>query len=400
MMNKTWKHKFYSLWFGQSISYLTSSIVQMALLWHLALETQSGLILSIATMAGFLPMAIIGLFSGTLVDRMNRKKVMILADLFIALCSLVLVIYGFFYALPIPLILLILFLRSVGTAFHSPAISAVTPLIVPEELLTKSAGAVESMQSMGYIIGVSIAALLYPILPLYSIILLDVIGAIIASCITLFIEIPNIIEKSTSKVKEDIKEGYAVLKEHKGLHTLTWMSGLYMVFYSPIIALFPLMTFQYFKGSTTDASILEIVFSIGMILGGFLIGIWGGFKKRSTTIIFSVFLLGSTTLLSGFLPSSGFILFIILCFFMGIAVPFYNAPITALLQERIPPQYLGRVFGIYGSILSFAMPIGLVFSALFSDTIGVANWFIICGGLISLLAVLIYFLPSIKTIEH
>lgn len=399
MMNKTWKHKFYSLWFGQSISYLTSSVVQMALIWHLAQETQSGLVLSIATMVGFLPMAIIGLFSGTLVDRINRKKVMILADLFIALCSLVLVLYGFFTTLPIPLILIILFLRSVGTAFHSPAISAVTPLIVPEEYLTKSAGAVESMQSMGYIIGVSIAALLYPIIPLYSIILLDVIGAIIASIITLCIDIPNIIEKSTTKVKDDIKEGYLVLKEHKGLFSLTWMSGLYMVFYSPIIALFPLMTFQHFQGTTTDASILEIVFSIGMILGGFLIGVWGGFKKRSSTIVFSVFLLGSTTLVSGFLPSGGFTPFIVLCFFMGIAVPFYNAPITSLLQEKIAPQYLGRVFGIYGSILSFAMPIGLVFSALFSDTIGIANWFVICGGLISILAIIIYCLPSIRTIE-
>ncbi len=127
-MNKTWKAKFFTIWLGQAISVLSSSVLQMALIWHLSLKTGSAAILSLASMAGFLPTALLGIFAGTLVDRWSRKLTIIGADLFIALVSLTLVIVALFAEIPVWLVLVILFIRSIGTAFHTPAISAITPL--------------------------------------------------------------------------------------------------------------------------------------------------------------------------------------------------------------------------------------------------------------------------------
>lgn len=115
------------MWTGQAISILTSSILQMALIWHLTATTQSALVLSMASLAGFLPNAILGIIAGTFVDRMNRKAIMIGADLFIAAVSLVLTIAALYGDLPVWLVLLVLAIRSVGTAFHTPSISAVHP---------------------------------------------------------------------------------------------------------------------------------------------------------------------------------------------------------------------------------------------------------------------------------
>ena len=125
----------------------------------------------------------------------------------------------------------------------------------------------------------------------------------------------------------------------------------------PINALFPLMSMNYFEGSTLYASVVEIVFAVGMLLGGLLLGAWGGFKKRMANIIGSIFLMGVSLTVSGLLPTNGFMIFAICCTLMGFSAPFYNGVQTALFQEQIQPEYLGRVFGLLGSIMSFAMPL-------------------------------------------
>ncbi len=100
-------------------------------------KTGSVLVLSIASLVGFLPYALLGPVIGVLVDRYDRKLVMIGADLIIAVAGVVLALIALYMELPVWMIMTVLLIRSVGTAFHSPALSAVTPLIVPEDQLAK-----------------------------------------------------------------------------------------------------------------------------------------------------------------------------------------------------------------------------------------------------------------------
>ena len=123
MNNTNWKRTFYILWAGQAVSVLTSSVLQMALIWYLTAITQSAFILSMASLAGFLPSAVLGTVAGTLVDRMNRKAVLIFADLFIALVSLIIAVVSFYSSLPVWLVITVLVVRSIGTAVHTPAIT-------------------------------------------------------------------------------------------------------------------------------------------------------------------------------------------------------------------------------------------------------------------------------------
>lgn len=402
-MNKTWKTQFAVLWLGQAISILTSAILQMALIWHLSFQTGSAAVLSLASIAAFFPTAVLGIVAGAFVDRWNRKFTMIGADLFIAAVSFVLVVYSLFWEIPVWLIMVILFVRSIGTAFHTPAISAVTPLMVPESALTKCAGYTQSLQSIGYMAGTAIAAVLYPVLSISWLVMLDVFGAIAASAITAFVTIPKMpIMENTAKTKLlfEMKQGYQAMKQNRGVFTLLWIGALYMLFFSPVNALFPLMSFQHFGGTTTMASISEIAFSLGILIGGVLLGFWGGFKNRSYMIVFSLAFMGSAIGISGLLPSDGFAFFAAMCVAMGISVPFYTGPQISLMQEKIPPQYLGRVFGLYSSVMSFATPLGLGLSGLFADRVGVNYWFVLSGSACILLAFATLGFKSVRRIER
>lgn len=397
------KRNYAILWGGQAVSLLTSSILQMALIWHLTATTQSALVLSMASLAGFLPSAVLGAVAGTLVDRMSRKAAVVGADLFIAAVSLVLVFAAMDGELPIWLILTVLAVRSVGTAFHTPAISATTPLIVPAEQLTRCAGYTQSLQTISFIAGTAIAGILYPIWTISGMVALDVAGAVTACLAVAMIPIPEV-EKQAAAAKSSLwyetKEGYKILRQQKGLFAILWSAAIFMILYSPINALFPLMSLDHFGGTTVQASIAEIAFAVGMLAGGLLLGVKGGFRRKGFGIPFSVALMGLPICLSGLLPPSGFWLFAALCVVMGLSCPIYNAPVTALMQERVPPEYLGRVFGLYGSVCSLAMPIGLILSGAFADRVGTPRWFVITGALCVLLAVGMYLTPSIRNIDE
>ena len=140
------------MWTGQAISIFTSSVIQMAIVWYLTDVTGSAAILTLATLLGFLPQAVLGPFIGVLIDRYNRKKIMVVSDLFIAGSLMILVIAGFFGELPIWLIMIVLFARAIGSTFHSPSLQAVTPLIVPKDSLTKCAGYSHTFQSVSMLL--------------------------------------------------------------------------------------------------------------------------------------------------------------------------------------------------------------------------------------------------------
>lgn len=402
MKKYNWKLSYATLWLGQAISLLTSAVLQMAIIWYLTDRTGSAMILSIATMVGFLPQALLGTVIGALVDRWNRKFVMIGADMVIAVAGITMAYISFMMELPIWVVMVVLFMRSVGTAFHSPALNAVTPLLVPEDYLIKCAGYSQSIQSVSFILGPAIAAFIYGKWNLNTAIILDVFGAVAASITVIFITIPKQ-EKQEDANKNFFKEiikGYQILSEIKGLAALLWVGALFCFLYMPVNALFPLMSMNYFGGSTIHASVIETVFAAGMLLGGLILGIWGGFINRTRTMVVSLLIMGIALLVSGLLPRSGFIIFAICSGLMGLSGPFYNGVQTALIQEKVNPEYLGRVFGLMGSIMSLAMPIGLIVSGLFADIIGINNWFLLSGVGIVGLSVLCIINPGIRRMDN
>ena len=408
----SWVTKLAFVWGGELVSVLTSSILQMGLVWHITLTTNSASMLSLASLAGFLPLALFGMFAGTIVDRLPLKHTLIGADLFIAAVSAVVAMVSLAGALPVWVVMVALFVRAIGSAFHTPAFQALTPLVAPPEHLTRLAGVTQAVQSGGYILGTAIAAVIYPLWGLTAMIALDVAGALFATGAVLAARLDVGGSSQSASTAErgivladhvralvaETADGYRVLRGYRGLFALLWCGFAFTLVFSPISALFPIMTLGHFGGTTGDAATAEILFSVGMIAGSALLASWGGFKNRALTVVAATALYGAATIGAGLLNNGGFTLFLVASFLMGLSSPFYSGPQTALMQEKIPPEYLGRVFGLYGAIMSWAMPLGLAGSSLFADAVGAPAWFVGAGTMV-ILAVVTWAIPSIRHIE-
>ena len=392
-----WQTDFYTIWLGQVVSLITSSIVQYALIWELTVRTKSAGVLSIASLVGFLPMALFSPFIGGIVDHFDRKKIMIFSDTAIAMVAVLLVLKGLNGEISVSLIMIALFLRAVGAAFHQPCLQAVTPLLVPSEHLTKCNGYTYSFQSLSFILSPAIAAALYPVLPLHWLIALDIIGAAAGILPLLFVKIPKLVQQGnlTFSFVGDAKEGIRVLYQNKGLFYLILIGSLFSFAYIPVSSLYPLLSIDWFGGTTTHAGIVETMFSVGTLLGGFLLGRWGGTKDKMHTMVPALAVIGGALVCIGILPTSGFILFVGLSFITGLAAPFFSSVMMSLIQEKIEAKYLGRVLGITTSIMSLACPIGLSFSSMFADKVGVNLWVGISGGLTLICVALCRFIKSV-----
>ena len=399
-MTVTWKRQFAVLWLGQAVSILTSSISQYALIWDLTARTGSATVLSLASMAALLPQGVFSLFTGAVADRFDRRKIMALADGAIGLVSLALVAGWFLLGeLPIPVIMATLALRSVGSAFHSPCLQAVTPLIVPREKLSKCAGLSQGVQTLSLLLSPALAAVLFAAVPLSLIITLDALGAAFAIGFLFLARLPELRtvgDETPFHLLDDCRAGCALLRSQGWLWQLCLICGISSVAVVPVSSLFPLMCMSYFGGTAVSASVVETAYSLGMLSGSLLLGLWGGTRNRMTAMTAALFAMGGCLLAVGWLTPAAFLAFTGLALGMGLASPFFNSMFTALIQEKVEGGYLGRVLGLTSAVMTLAGPIGLAATALFAEKVGLARWFALSGVLTALCGVLCLALPAVR----
>ena len=200
-------------------------------------------------------------------------------------------------------------------------------------------------------------------------------------------------------VLREAKEGFQILRTKKGMLGLVLIGTLYTLAMMPTSALFPLMSMSYFHGTSTNASVVEIVFSIGLLIGSLILGRWGGTKNRIYTIIGSFLLMSFSLFVSGFLPPGGFLVFAVCSWLMGISGPFYWGMYTPLLQSKFEAKYLGRVISLSSSIRLISGPLGLSVSGVFAERYGVEKWFLIAGALVLFASFLCLVIPSIRNCD-
>jgi DHA3 family macrolide efflux protein-like MFS transporter len=397
-----WKKVFVIIWTGQLISTLSSAIVGYAVVFWLSMETKSAEVLAFATIAILLPQLVLGPFSGVLIDRWDRRRTMISADIFIAVCSFIMGIMFLKGNVKISFIYILLVLRSLGSAFHVPAMQASVPLLAPESELMRISGVNQMIHSLSAIAGPALAALMISVLNMTWVLMIDVMGALIASVSLFLVHIPNparMEDRPALKMFRELKEGLHEIYIRKGLLWLFIIIVLAYFFIMPVAALFPLMTINHFQGGTYQMSIVEVAWGIGMLAGGALLGI----KKFSFSEIMLInatyIVLGLTFAFSGVLPASGFWFFALLTLCGGVSMSVYAGSFMVVMQKTIDPGVMGRVFSIYGSFTLLPSIFGLLQTGFIADAIGVPNAFIISGTAITILGILSFFIPAIRTMK-
>lgn len=388
---------------GQFLSGITSMIVQYAIIWYLTKETGSAIILSFATLLGMIPMVLLSPFAGPLVDRWDKKRLLILTDIIVALFAMVLVVVGTISdTFPLWLVFVSLFIRAIAQTFQMPTIQSILPTMVPEEELTRINGQLGMVQSANFIIAPAIGAFLFTVIPINWLILLDVLGAVFGVGLLIFVTIPKVISQGeTIHLLTDTKFGVKKLYENKGLWHIMLNGAVFTLLFMPAASLYPLMTMGYFGQNVGQAGLVEVVYSVGMLAGGAVIGFFGKWKDRMKPIFMAYVVVGTTIGASGLLPGTtqGFFYFLLLNAGAGFATPYFNTLLMAIIQQSYEPNVLGRVLGVFNSLMTLPGPIGLIFAGPLTDKIGVEKMFLIAGIGTLLCGIVLFLTPVARNYD-
>ena len=405
---RAWQRPFFIIWSGQTLSLVGSALVQFALIWWLTEEAGSATALATASLVGLLPQVILGPVIGTLIDRWRRRWTMAIADGAIALCTALLAALFWWGTIEPWHIYVLLFLRALGTAFHDPAMTASTSLMVPQEHLTRVAGLNQIRGSVTQMGGPVLGALLVTLFPIQGVLAIDILTALLAVVPLLFIDVPQspVAESQAtapgrgwSSVIQETRQGFHYLWSWRGLFILTVSVSLIPFFGMPAVSLVPLLIKDHFVGGPAAWGWYSVLEHIGVLAAGLLLSAWGGFRRRFVMLMASAILFGLGAIVQGLTPASSYGLFLAATLLAGFAAAIFFASVRALMQSVIPPEIQGRVFSLQNSLLWSAGPLGLAIIGPLADVIGVQSP-LLMRGVASLIVALIWALsPSVRRIE-
>ncbi|MDR1540923.1 MAG: MFS transporter [Clostridiales bacterium] len=384
-MTTNWKRNAGFFIGGQFASMFGSMLVQYAITWHITLETQSGVWMTLFTCAGLLPMVIISPFAGVWADRYNRKYLVNIADAAIAVATLILAVLFFMGYENMWLMLIVVVVRGLGQGVQSPAVSALIPQIVPQEHLTRFNGIQSSVQSLTMFATPMLAGVLLTFLPIEYIFFIDVITAVIGISVVFFcVHVPRLERKQNGTgIKayfDELKEGLRYIGGIGWLKILLAYTAFFSICMTPAAMLTPLQTARTFGDDVWRLTAIEIGFSIGMTLGGVAVSVWGGFKNKVHTMILACFAFGVTTFLFGVVPN--FWVYLGVMLLCGMSVPLFNTPTQTIMQSKIDPSVMGRVFSVVMMINGLAMPLGMLLFGPLGDAVRIESLLIVTGVLL------------------
>lgn len=373
---------------SQTISLFGSSLVQYAIIWYITINTNSGIMMTIATLCGFLPQLLISLFAGVWADRFSRKKLIMYSDASIAISTLVLAILFLIGYDKMWLLFVISAIRSIGSGIQTPSINAVIPQLTAEDKLLKVNSINGTLQSITLLIAPAVSGMLLANATLEMIFFIDVITAIIGISILSFIKIPlheGAIENSKVDQIKHLFEGIKYVKDSSFLKAFFKYYSIMSFLIVPIAFLTPLLINRIFGENIWYLTLNEMTFFLGSIIGGIALSIWGGFKSKIKTIAFASILSGILIALIGF--ANVLVIYLILMTISGILMPYFNAPSISLLQEKTSQDIQGRIFSLVQLIATAMMPLGMVIFGPLADVVSIKYLLIVTGFCLAILGI-------------
>lgn len=389
-----WKRNVGLFLTGQTISMFGSMIVQYAVMWYVTFETQSGLAVALYAVAAFLPQGIISIFGGVLADRMNRRVLAMTADAAIAAATLVLAMLMMNGVTDLWIIFLAVAVRSIGAGVQQPAVQAMIPQIVPGDQLLRINGVFGTIQSAMALLAPAAAGVVYGVFGIVPVFFIDVVTAVIGIAFLAMVSVPTLasIAEKTTSYRADLVEGAQYIWRHR---IVRWLLTVFAIIFVLTVApsfITPLMVARTFGTEVWMVTVLEVAFSIGMMLGGALVATVLAKRSPMLLIVISTFGFALFTVALGLSPNLW--VFYGFMFGFGLLVPLFSAPFMTLVQETVEPDKHGRVFSYVGIVMALAVPVGTIIFGPLADVISVQTLLVIAGIVTMLVFVVAIMLPS------
>ena len=377
-----WQKRILLFLTSQCITLFGSTLVQMSLVWYATMQTSSGTWVATFTVCSYLPQFLISFLGGVWADRYHRKKLIIGADLLIAVATFIMV-------LAIPQIssestllgglLVMSIIRSLGAGIQMPAVNAVIPQLVPEDQLMRYNGIYVTMQSIVNFVAPAAAGVFFTISTLRMTLMIDIITVVLGtgllSCLTLPKQNTSV-EKASAV--SDMELGMKYAFSDRLIGKLLIIYGLFTFFCVPAGYLAGLLVRRVFGDTYWHLTAVEVVGFLGMMAGGVIMSTWSGVKNRGKTLAGGLFVFGSLAIGMGI--SNNFILYLALMVCYGIALTVVQTVITTILQEKTDICMQGRVFGLLGTMYAGFLPIGMAMFGPLADILPL-QWIMIGSGI-------------------
>ena len=417
---------FIVVWFGQLVSTIGSGLTGFALGVWVYQETGSTTLFAMNMLAYAIPNLVVSPFAGALVDRWDRRKIMILSDTGAGLATLSVAALLVTGNLEVWHVFVATAVSASFTTFQWPAYSAATTLLVPKEQLGRAGGMVQIGEAVSQLLAPAAAGALFVTTGLQGVVLIDFVTYLIAVGTLLLVRFPQPEvtkegEESKGSLLSEAVYGWKYIAARSGLLGLLLIFAAFNFLNSlmnPLIA--PLIL------DMTSADVLGYLASIvgvGMLIGTLVMSVWGGPKRRIHGVLFFLFLAGMFTM--GFGISSSLTVMAVSGFFLMLVLPVINGSSQAIWQSKVAPDVQGRVFAIRRMIAWSIIPIAYILAGPLNDKIfkpllveggtladtfigqvlgvgpsrGTGLLFIVIGFLSALVALSGYLSPRVRNVE-
>lgn len=386
-----WKRRTALFFISQGVTLFGSSIVQFAIVWYVTLTTASGAWVAALTVCSFLPQTLISFVSGAWADRHSKKMLIILSDAAIAVSTLAL-----FLLIPaiknetavLSALLIASVIRSVGAGIQMPAVGAMTPVLVPEEHLMRANGVNATLQSVIQFASPAAAGAILSLGSLRMSLLVDIATAVVGIGLLSCLALPKYtaLVGEAPSVFSDVKSGLHYVRSSSFLLKLLLLYGAFILLSVPGGFLAALLVTRVYGGTYLNLTIVELVGFAGMAAGGLLLGVWGGFRRRTATLLTGIAACGLLTVGLGL--SRNFVLYLGIMLFLGVAITMAQTAVTTLVQERAEASMQGRVFGLTGAMYSGFLLLGMSVFGPLADRVSLPLLMVLTGGALAFVALL------------
>jgi MFS transporter, DHA3 family, macrolide efflux protein len=414
------------VWLGQLVSILGSSLSNFAMDVWVYQRNGSVTELSFLILFTTLPLVIVSPFAGVLVDRWDRRWVMILSDTGASLSTLTMALLLMSGQIQTWHICLATALSSSFSAFQEPAFSAAITLLVPKQNLGRAVGMIEFAQANGQLISPMLGGILLEVIQISGIFLLDLVSFVFSAIVLLSVRFPRhqALEKhklNRLSLLTETLSGFHYLTAHSGLIALllflassTFLVGIIQVLAYPLVLSF---------ASSTQLGIALGVGAVGMLAGSILMGSWGNGRQDYIKILLgSILLNGFSLMVAGFTPK--IIVFGVGAFLYSLGIPFINGSVQVILQKKVPSHMQGKVFSLTTAVSGLCLPLAFLIAGPLADRVfeplmttngalagtigkaigtgsgrGIGLMFIVLGGLNILVTIIAYQYAPLRLIE-
>jgi MFS transporter, DHA3 family, macrolide efflux protein len=348
------------VWVSQMLSSVGSEMTSFALAVYLYQQTGQATTLAITLAFATLPRALATLVAGGVVDRSDRRRVIMLAELAQAAALIALLTLVNTHRLEAWMVWIAVAITSAAATFQNIATSATISLLVPKEHLPRANGLQSIADGAQTMAGPALGGVLFGLFGLTGVLLIDFLTYLVNLANLVDLSIPNPPLETRPKrisILEDARVGWGFIRSRPGLFGLLglWIAWNLIVTTSP---LYRSVVLANTGNNATTLGFIEAAVGIGSVLGGLLMTAWGGPKRLIYGVLGGVFFMGLLgPLLLGFAQS-------VPLWFIGNLLPFlflpmYFASMGAIFQRKVPPELQGRVFAMRRMISIIGQPIVL-----------------------------------------